>query len=158
MSIRVGQPVPDIAFETYDPVAGDFAKFSLADQKKNGRWTILFFYPADFTFVCATEFEALADQFSWRIPSKCGLFGLSAIRSATHRPSGRRRMPPPSGELGGVGRPAVMGRSRSQLGISCPGVPIGVSSVALNAVPSVQRMWYATSCRLLVNASGECVP
>ena len=62
MSIRVGQAVPDIAFEAYDPVAGDFAKFSLADQKKAGRWTILFFYPADFTFVCATEFEALADH------------------------------------------------------------------------------------------------
>ena len=26
-------------------------KFRLADQKRAGRWTILFFYPADFTFV-----------------------------------------------------------------------------------------------------------
>jgi NADH-dependent peroxiredoxin subunit C len=62
MTIRVGQTVPDFGFDVYDPVAGDFAKFSLADQKKAGRWTILFFYPADFTFVCATEFEALADH------------------------------------------------------------------------------------------------
>ena len=28
-----------------------------------GKWIILFFYPADFTFVCATEFAALAEQY-----------------------------------------------------------------------------------------------
>ncbi len=49
--VRVGQAAPEFTLEAYDPVAGDFAKVSLADQKKNGRWTILFFYPADFTFV-----------------------------------------------------------------------------------------------------------
>ena len=60
--VRVGQNVPDFTLEAYDPVAGDFAKFSLAEQREKGRWTILFFYPADFTFVCATEFEALAEK------------------------------------------------------------------------------------------------
>jgi peroxiredoxin (alkyl hydroperoxide reductase subunit C) len=48
---RVGHPVPDFELNTYDPVAHDFKKLSLADQKKAKRWTILFFYPADFTFV-----------------------------------------------------------------------------------------------------------
>jgi len=37
--------------EAYDPASGDFAKFSLAKQKGSGRWTVLFFYPADWTFV-----------------------------------------------------------------------------------------------------------
>ncbi len=60
--IRVGTPVPDFTMPAFDPVAGDFTKVSLAKQKEAGRWTILFFYPADFTFVCATEFEALADH------------------------------------------------------------------------------------------------
>ncbi len=60
--IRVGTQVPDFTMDAYDPVAGDFTKVSLADQKKAGRWTILFFYPADFTFVCATEFESLAEH------------------------------------------------------------------------------------------------
>jgi peroxiredoxin (alkyl hydroperoxide reductase subunit C) len=49
--LRLGQVVPDFELETYDPVKDDFGKFSLADQKRKGRWTILFFYPADFTFV-----------------------------------------------------------------------------------------------------------
>ena len=49
--VTLGQPVPDFELVTYDPVADDFGKVSLADQKAKKRWTILFFYPADFTFV-----------------------------------------------------------------------------------------------------------
>lgn len=49
--LKLGQEVPDIELETYEPAKGDFAKFSLAEQKKNKRWTIFVFYPADFTFV-----------------------------------------------------------------------------------------------------------
>ncbi len=49
--IQVGQPVPDFTLTTYDPEKGDFGQFSLAQQKAAGRWTVLFFYPADWTFV-----------------------------------------------------------------------------------------------------------
>ncbi|HPR63747.1 MAG TPA: peroxiredoxin [Thermoanaerobaculia bacterium] len=59
-SVRVGQRVPEFSMNTYVPTEGDFGKFSLSSQLEKGRWTILMFYPADFTFVCATEFAALA--------------------------------------------------------------------------------------------------
>lgn len=49
--VKMGQPVPDFEFNAYDPQAHDFTKVSLAELKKQGKWTILFFYPADFTFV-----------------------------------------------------------------------------------------------------------
>ena len=49
--VKIGHPVPDFEFNCYDPVAHDFPKVSLAQLKKEGKWTILFFYPADFTFV-----------------------------------------------------------------------------------------------------------
>ncbi len=49
--LKLGQPVPDFEIKTYDPVKDDFGQFSLANQKAQKRWTILFFYPADFTFV-----------------------------------------------------------------------------------------------------------
>lgn len=49
--IRVGQVVPDIKMETYEPAQGDFGEFDLAKARDAGRWTVLFFYPADFTFV-----------------------------------------------------------------------------------------------------------
>ena len=48
---KLGQKVSDFEMVTYDPVVGDFGRVSLADQVAKGRWTILFFYPADFTFV-----------------------------------------------------------------------------------------------------------
>lgn len=40
---------------------GDFAEVSSADYA--GKWAILFFYPADFTFVCPTELEDMADHY-----------------------------------------------------------------------------------------------
>jgi peroxiredoxin (alkyl hydroperoxide reductase subunit C) len=50
-TVSVGHLVPDFELTTYDPIAHDFSKFSLAEAKAAGKWTILFFYPADFTFV-----------------------------------------------------------------------------------------------------------
>lgn len=49
--LRVGQTVPDFKIETYEPTRGDFGEITLEKLKKEGKWTILFFYPADFTFV-----------------------------------------------------------------------------------------------------------
>lgn len=49
--LKLGHKVPDFELTTYEPSKGDFGKFRMQDQIKNGRWTILFFYPADFTFV-----------------------------------------------------------------------------------------------------------
>jgi NADH-dependent peroxiredoxin subunit C len=50
-SIRVGQMVPDFKLDTFEPSKGDFGEFTLAAQIKAKKWTMLFFYPADFTFV-----------------------------------------------------------------------------------------------------------
>jgi alkyl hydroperoxide reductase subunit AhpC len=49
--VKLGQKVPDFDLVTFEPSKGDFGKFSLRDQIANKRWTLLFFYPADFTFV-----------------------------------------------------------------------------------------------------------
>jgi peroxiredoxin (alkyl hydroperoxide reductase subunit C) len=49
--LTLGQKVPDFELTTYEPVRKDFGKFRLQDQIEKRRWTILFFYPADFTFV-----------------------------------------------------------------------------------------------------------
>jgi peroxiredoxin (alkyl hydroperoxide reductase subunit C) len=49
--LRIGQTVPDFQLTTYDPAARDFGVFDLEAQRKAEKWTILFFYPADFTFV-----------------------------------------------------------------------------------------------------------
>jgi len=49
--LQVGQQVPHFELTTYDPVKEDFSSINFSELKKQGKWTILFFYPADFTFV-----------------------------------------------------------------------------------------------------------
>ncbi len=49
--LNIGQSVPDFKLETFDPSKGDFSEISLETQKAAKKWTVLFFYPADFTFV-----------------------------------------------------------------------------------------------------------
>ncbi len=63
---RVGNPAPDFSLEGVVSTDADkeFKQIKLADYK--GKWLVLFFYPADFTFVCPTEirgFNAALDSF-----------------------------------------------------------------------------------------------
>ncbi|WP_334164695.1 alkyl hydroperoxide reductase subunit C [Phenylobacterium sp.] len=37
---------------------------SVSDGDLKGKWSVVFFYPADFTFVCPTELEDLADNYA----------------------------------------------------------------------------------------------
>ncbi|MGE0417627.1 MAG: alkyl hydroperoxide reductase subunit C [Acetobacteraceae bacterium] len=41
---------------------GKFVDMTDADLR--GKWSVMFFYPADFTFVCPTELEDLADNYA----------------------------------------------------------------------------------------------
>jgi peroxiredoxin len=55
--LRIGDTVPeDISFPIYHNDA--FSEMSFSDVR--GKWVILFFYPADFTFVCPTELSEMA--------------------------------------------------------------------------------------------------
>jgi peroxiredoxin (alkyl hydroperoxide reductase subunit C) len=38
--------------------------FEVSDATLKGKWSVVFFYPADFTFVCPTELEDLADHYA----------------------------------------------------------------------------------------------
>ena len=57
--IRVGDRIPDFELEAFH--RGEIVKLSLSDYK--GKWLILAFYPADFTFICPTELEELAENY-----------------------------------------------------------------------------------------------
>jgi NADH-dependent peroxiredoxin subunit C len=61
--LSVGQNVPDFQMETYHPSEGQFGTISLDELKRQGKWTVVFFYPADFTFVCPTELADLAQRY-----------------------------------------------------------------------------------------------
>ncbi len=62
-ALKVGQKVPNFEMEVYDPKTHSFGKVSLEDLLKERKWVVLFFYPADFTFVCPTELADLADYY-----------------------------------------------------------------------------------------------
>lgn len=49
----VGRPAPDFRMTTTKDLDTLEHEATLADYR--GRWLVLFFYPADFTFVCPTE-------------------------------------------------------------------------------------------------------
>lgn len=49
--------VPNLDFDVYDPKEDKVVKKQFSDFA--GKWLVLFFYPADFTFVCPTELKDL---------------------------------------------------------------------------------------------------
>ncbi len=61
--VKVGQRVPNFELEIYDPKTRSFGKISLEDMIRERKWLVLFFYPADFTFVCPTELADLAEHY-----------------------------------------------------------------------------------------------
>ncbi|MBI4794089.1 MAG: peroxiredoxin [Deltaproteobacteria bacterium] len=64
--VNVGQQVENFTMVTYLPTDYSFGEISLEQLKNEGKWTVLVFYPADFTFVCSTElsdFANLYDEF-----------------------------------------------------------------------------------------------
>lgn len=84
ITLRVGQNVPHFEMETYDPAAGEFGTFSLEKAKQRGRWTVLVFYPADFTFVCPTELSDLAVVHSKLQELGCDVHGVSTDTKFAH--------------------------------------------------------------------------
>lgn len=56
---RIGAPVRDLPFSAYNPVTGQFETRSLSAF--GGKWLVLFFYPADFSFACPKELAELAE-------------------------------------------------------------------------------------------------
>jgi NADH-dependent peroxiredoxin subunit C len=61
-NITVGTEVPNFEIDIYNPEQREFGKISLNEITARKKWTVLVFYPADFTFVCPTELADLAEQ------------------------------------------------------------------------------------------------
>jgi len=55
--VLVLRRLPEFQMDAYDPKTGKYIKVSSSDYK--GRWLVVCFYPADFTFVCPTEIAAM---------------------------------------------------------------------------------------------------
>jgi len=58
-TLQIGKTAPDFTAEAYHE---DKVK-KIALKQLRGKWVVLAFYPADFTFICPTELGELADNY-----------------------------------------------------------------------------------------------
>lgn len=79
--VRVGETVPDFEFEAYQ----DDETKVLSLSKLRGKWVVLVFYPADFTFVCPTELEELAKLYPKFQELNAEIISVSADTVFTHK-------------------------------------------------------------------------
>src|SRR5436853_6854587 len=81
---------------------GRVRRFSLADFR--GKWVVLFFYPADFTFVCPTEVVGFNKRLAEIEALTAQVLGISIDDVETHRAW--------AAELGGVAFPLLSSTTR----------------------------------------------
>lgn len=60
MTPIINSHIPEFKVNAYHN--GEFK--TVTDKDVKGKWGIFFFYPADFTFVCPTELEDMADNYA----------------------------------------------------------------------------------------------
>lgn len=70
-------------FEVYSFHNGAFGK--VAKEQILGKWSVFFFYPADFTFVCPTELEDLANKYEDFKKAGCEVYGVSCDTHFVHK-------------------------------------------------------------------------
>ncbi len=76
----VGKKAPE--FKADALLGEDFKTVSLSDMK--GKWTCLFFYPLDFTFVCPTEITAFDTAYKNFKEAGCEILGCSVDSKFSH--------------------------------------------------------------------------
>jgi NADH-dependent peroxiredoxin subunit C len=77
-TLSLGSEVPNFSISVFDPKKVDFTDITLDSIRKRKKWTLLFFYPGDFTFVCPTELADLA-----RIHKELTELGVEVISVST---------------------------------------------------------------------------
>src|SRR5215204_5283448 len=93
--LRIGDKAPEFKVKGF--LRGQIGDYSLGAAK--GKWLVLFFYPADFTFICPTEvvgFSKLAKEFA---DEGAEILGVSVDSLDSHRSW--------ANELGGIDYPLL---------------------------------------------------
>jgi peroxiredoxin len=79
--VKIGHKVEDFTLESYQNE--QFGEFKLSGQK--GKWVVMIFYPADFTFVCPTELEDAAELYAEFKKSGAELVSISTDTKWVHK-------------------------------------------------------------------------
>ena len=77
----INKEVNDFKVQAY--VGKDFKEVAKKDIL--GKWSVFFFYPADFTFVCPTELEDLANKYEEFEKIGCEIYSVSCDTHFVHK-------------------------------------------------------------------------
>lgn len=78
---QINKEVSDFKVQAFHN--GEFKTFTKSDIL--GKWSVFFFYPADFTFVCPTELEDLADKYEEFKKINCEIYSVSCDTHFVHK-------------------------------------------------------------------------
>lgn len=81
MQTIINSKIPDFKAQAFKN--GEFVQVSSNDLM--GQWSILFFYPADFTFVCPTELGDMADKYDAFKKMGVEVYSVSTDTHFTHK-------------------------------------------------------------------------
>lgn len=79
--IQINQTIPDFEVEAYQN--DEVKTFHLADVR--GKWLVMIFYPADFTFICPTELEEAAEHYEAFKKLGAEVVSVSTDKVETHK-------------------------------------------------------------------------
>ncbi len=78
---KINQTIPEFKAEAFHN--GEFKTITSDDVK--GQWAIFLFYPADFTFVCPTELEDMANHYEALQKLGVEVYSVSTDKHFTHK-------------------------------------------------------------------------
>jgi len=99
--LRIGDNAPEFNVDGF--FQGKVTKYSLASCK--GKWLVLFFYPADFTFICPTEVTGFSRMVGAFAAENAIILGASVDSIDSHRSW--------AAELGGLDYPLLSDESKT---------------------------------------------
>ena len=79
--LEINAPAPEFEAQAFHEEQIKTVK--LSDYK--GKWVILFFYPADFTFICPTELGDMADHYTELQELGCEVLSISTDTAFVHK-------------------------------------------------------------------------
>jgi peroxiredoxin (alkyl hydroperoxide reductase subunit C) len=79
--IKIGQEVPDFEIEVFHN--DEIKKVKRSDYK--GKWLVILFYPADFTFVCPTELKEAAQLYDKFQAAGAEIISVSTDTAFVHK-------------------------------------------------------------------------
>src|SRR5699024_3308819 len=79
----IGKKIEEFEAQAYHTSKGEF--IDVSEKNLQGQWSVVLFYPADFTFVCPTELADLQEQYATLKDLGAEVYSVSTDTHFTHK-------------------------------------------------------------------------